>query len=96
MYFTLVPSSSFHVYVPSAGDDKSEGEGGEKEEKGKDEGDDLVVVAPRMFKHLVGQGHVEFSSGRQQDAAEYMQHLLEVINQCSFLFLCDCLNVFTA
>ncbi|CAN0471080.1 unnamed protein product, partial [Hapterophycus canaliculatus] len=36
------------------------------------EDDDLVVVAPRMFKHLVGQGHAEFSSGRQQDAAEYM------------------------
>lgn len=33
-----------------------------------------------MFKHLVGQGHAEFSSGRQQDAAEYMQHLLEVNN----------------
>ncbi len=32
-----------------------------------------------MFKHLVGHGHAEFSSGRQQDAAEYMQHLLEVI-----------------
>lgn len=61
----------------SAGNRK--GEGGEKE-KGEDAdgGDDLVVVAPRMFKHLVGQGHVEFSSGRQQDAAEYMQHLLEV------------------
>lgn len=40
--------------------------------------DDMVWVAPRMLKHLVGQGHAEFSSGRQQDAAEYMQHLLEV------------------
>lgn len=40
----------------------------------------MVVVAPRMFKHLVGHGHSEFSSGRQQDAAEYMQHLLEVIS----------------
>lgn len=47
--------------------------------------DDLVVVAPRMFKHLVGHGHSEFSSGRQQDAAEYMQHLLEVsVNAASF------------
>ncbi|CAN0478790.1 unnamed protein product, partial [Discosporangium mesarthrocarpum] len=41
------------------------------------EGDDCAP-APRMFKHLVGLGHPEFSSGRQQDASEYMQHLLEV------------------
>lgn len=47
--------------------------------------DGLVVVTPRMFKHLVGHGHSEFSSGRQQDAAEYMQHLLEVrVNASSF------------
>lgn len=38
----------------------------------------VEMVAPRMLKHLVGHGHSEFSSGRQQDAAEYMQHLLEV------------------
>lgn len=44
-----------------------------------------VVVAPRMFKHLIGQGHTEFSSGRQQDAAEYMQHLLEV---CMYICVC--------
>lgn len=43
--------------------------------------DDMVWVAPRMLKHLVGQGHAEFSSGRQQDAAEYMQHLLEASKQ---------------
>lgn len=54
-------------------------EGSDKSEKNAEKnGDDVVVVAPRMFKHLVGQGHAEFSSGRQQDAAEYMQHLLEV------------------
>lgn len=52
------------------GDGDGEGEGGDDASE--------VVVAPRMFKHLVGQGHSEFSTGRQQDAAEYMQHLLEV------------------
>lgn len=50
-----------------------------KTDKREEQEGDLVVVAPRMFKHLVGHGHSEFSSGRQQDAAEYMQHLLEVI-----------------
>ena len=46
-----------------------------------------MVVAPRMFKHLVGQGHAEFSSGRQQDAAEYMQHLLEVFTRVRLLHI---------
>ncbi|CAM9439960.1 unnamed protein product [Phaeothamnion confervicola] len=38
-------------------------------------------VAPRMFKQLVGRGHTEFATGRQQDAAEYMQHLLEFMTR---------------
>jgi ubiquitin carboxyl-terminal hydrolase 5/13 len=35
------------------------------------------AVNPRMFKNLVGRGHAEFSTGRQQDAVEFFQHLLE-------------------
>lgn len=33
-------------------------------------------AAPSRFKTLVGRGHPEFSSGRQQDACEYFQYLL--------------------
>ena len=36
-------------------------------------------VEPRMFKTLVGRGHPEFSSGRQQDAMEYFEHLVGVL-----------------
>jgi len=39
------------------------------------------VVAPRMFKMLVGKDHPEFSSGRQQDAAEYFLHLVEFMKR---------------
>ena len=56
--------------------------------------DDMVWVAPRMLKHLVGQGHAEFSSGRQQDAAEYMQHLLEASSVCPMMFLPSSRNVY--
>lgn len=49
------------------------------EEGGKVANLEKYVVAPRMFKHLVGKGHPEFSSGRQQDVSEYFQYLLEVI-----------------
>ena len=39
------------------------------------------IIAPRMFKHLVGRGHAAFSSGRQQDASEYFQFLLDYIDR---------------
>lgn len=47
--------------------------------------DDAVrcnAVRPLSFKSLVGKGHAEFSSGRQQDALEYFQYLLEQIARC--------------
>lgn len=38
-------------------------------------------VAPAMFKALVGKGHPEFSTMRQQDAFEFYQHLVKMIEQ---------------
>ncbi|XRB14436.1 ubiquitin carboxyl-terminal hydrolase [Pseudoscourfieldia marina] len=34
-------------------------------------------IAPRLFRTLLGQGHSEFSSARQQDALEYLGHLID-------------------
>jgi ubiquitin carboxyl-terminal hydrolase 5/13 len=34
-------------------------------------------LAPRMFKRLIGEGHAEFSTARQQDAREFFEHCLE-------------------
>lgn len=34
-----------------------------------------------MFKNLVGKGHAEFATGRQQDAREYLDHLMEVMSR---------------
>ncbi|KAJ8902687.1 hypothetical protein NDN08_006007 [Rhodosorus marinus] len=34
---------------------------------------------PRMFKSLIGRNHPEFSTGGQQDAMEFYQHLLDQI-----------------
>ncbi|EFJ49271.1 hypothetical protein VOLCADRAFT_90020 [Volvox carteri f. nagariensis] len=36
------------------------------------------AVRPLAFKSVVGRGHPEFSTGRQQDAAEYFTHLMEL------------------
>ncbi|KAH8820990.1 ubiquitin carboxyl-terminal hydrolase-like protein [Xylogone sp. PMI_703] len=38
-------------------------------------------LAPAMFKHLVGRGHSEFSTMRQQDAFEFLLHLFKLITR---------------
>lgn len=43
----------------------------------KNDCDEYGSVRPFMFKNVIGKGHTEFSSGRQQDASEFFQHLLE-------------------
>ncbi|KAK9828649.1 hypothetical protein WJX72_001313 [[Myrmecia] bisecta] len=43
--------------------------------------DDATSIRPQFFKSLVGRGHPEFASARQQDASEYFQHLLEFMTR---------------
>lgn len=38
-------------------------------------------LAPAMLKHLIGRGHPEFSTMRQQDAFELLLHLLQLISR---------------
>lgn len=40
-------------------------------------------LAPSMLKHLIGRGHEEFSTARQQDAFELLLHLLKLITRSS-------------
>lgn len=44
-------------------------------------------LAPRMLKQIVAKNHREFSSNRQQDAVEYLQHLLSKIAQAERVLL---------
>lgn len=37
-------------------------------------------LSPSMFKHLVGYGHEEFSTMRQQDAFEFLLHVFKLIS----------------
>lgn len=37
-------------------------------------------LSPAMFKHLIGRGHEEFSTMRQQDAFEFLLHLFKHIS----------------
>jgi ubiquitin carboxyl-terminal hydrolase 5/13 len=38
-------------------------------------------LAPSMLKHLVGRGHSEFSTMRQQDAFEFLLHMFKLISR---------------
>lgn len=38
-------------------------------------------IAPAMLKHLVGRGHAEFSTMRQQDAFEFLQYIFTLIQR---------------
>ncbi|XP_053379534.1 ubiquitin carboxyl-terminal hydrolase 5-like [Mercenaria mercenaria] len=53
--------------------------------KSKDGGDENVTaptgIRPQMFKTLIGKGHPEFSTKRQQDAQEFFLHLLSLLEK---------------
>ncbi|XP_061530362.1 LOW QUALITY PROTEIN: ubiquitin carboxyl-terminal hydrolase 5 [Phycodurus eques] len=40
-----------------------------------------IGIAPRMFKALVGRGHMEFSTNRQQDAQEFLLHFINMVER---------------
>lgn len=43
-------------------------------------------IKPNMFKAIVGKGHPEFSSSRQQDSLEFFQYLLTLIERSEHAF----------
>lgn len=50
-------------------------------------------LAPAMFKHLMGKGHAEFSTARQQDAFELLLHVLKLISRSQASAKSDYKNV---
>lgn len=44
---------------------------------------EVAVVAPAMFKTLIGKGHPDFSTNTQQDAQEFFAHVINVLNKHS-------------
>ncbi|KNE66072.1 hypothetical protein AMAG_10335 [Allomyces macrogynus ATCC 38327] len=39
------------------------------------------AVAPAQFKHLIAQGHADFATMKQQDASEFLVHVLKKVQQ---------------
>ena len=38
-------------------------------------------IQPRMFKHVIAGDHVDFRTGQQQDAAQFLQYMLEKLDR---------------
>lgn len=64
-------SGDYSKPAPDPGD-----ENGASESRG-----DQIGIAPRMFKALVGRGHPEFSTNRQQDAQEFLLHFINMVER---------------
>eukprot|EP00897_Mesotaenium_endlicherianum_P009541 jgi/Mesen1/8615/ME000050S08022 len=54
----------------------AQGGEGRRQEEGRRGG-----IAPRMLKAVVAAGHAEFSTARQQDALEFYQHMLDLLER---------------
>uniref|UniRef100_A0AAX7TZK3 Ubiquitin carboxyl-terminal hydrolase n=1 Tax=Astatotilapia calliptera TaxID=8154 RepID=A0AAX7TZK3_ASTCA len=64
-------SGDYSKPVPDPGE-----ENGAAEPRG-----DQIGIAPQMFKALVGRGHPEFSTNRQQDAQEFLLHFINMVER---------------
>lgn len=42
---------------------------------------ETIHIAARMLKAVVGRNHPEFATNRQQDAAEFLQYILETMER---------------
>lgn len=74
------PMSDFNVQMAKLGVGLLSGKYS-VEPKSEDEG--RQGIPPRMFKYLISRGHPDFSSNRQQDAQEFILHLINVLERNS-------------
>uniref|UniRef100_A0AC35TUH2 Ubiquitin carboxyl-terminal hydrolase n=1 Tax=Rhabditophanes sp. KR3021 TaxID=114890 RepID=A0AC35TUH2_9BILA len=44
-------------------------------------GDNIHVIKPTQFRKVVGEGHCEFSTGKQQDVEEYIRYFFELLTK---------------
>ncbi|KAK3106047.1 hypothetical protein FSP39_011642, partial [Pinctada imbricata] len=76
------PSTDFTVQMAKLGQGLLTGEYSKPPPEGAD---DKILppsgIRPQMFKTLIGKGHPEFSTKRQQDAQEYYLHLLNILEK---------------
>ncbi|CAG0915767.1 unnamed protein product [Notodromas monacha] len=86
---TGMSSGRYSVPLRDTLTDAGKGNGGPDFEKKLDEMKWQQGIPPRSFKALIGKGHPEFSTKHQQDASEFVLHLINLVEKFTFLtFLC--------
>lgn len=77
----LDPPSDFTTQMAKLGYGLLSGKYSEEPAKSNDEVKEQLGIKPTMFKNLIGRGHHEFSTKRQQDVQEFFLHLINVIER---------------
>lgn len=70
------PTGDFNTQMAKLGHGLMSGDYSKPPEAGDENVNAPTGIRPQMFKTLIGRGHPEFSTKRQQDAQEYFLHLL--------------------
>ncbi|KAJ3221043.1 hypothetical protein HK099_003821 [Clydaea vesicula] len=81
-----IPAECFHCQICKLADGLLSGRysSREKQVTTTEEGKEVIIqqgISPSMFKNLIGKGHPEFSTMKQQDSQDYLTHLLSIIEQ---------------
>lgn len=74
-------SGAFSKPVHDGGATNGADEDNNNNNNDEDENNPKYRMAPRMFKHVIGKGHVDFKTGQQQDAAQFLQYYLEQLDR---------------
>ncbi|XP_052286427.1 ubiquitin carboxyl-terminal hydrolase 5-like isoform X2 [Dreissena polymorpha] len=75
------PTSDFTVQIAKLGHGLLSGDYSKPHEGGDENVQAPPGIRPQMFKTLIGRGHHEFSTKRQQDAQEFFLHLLSELER---------------
>ncbi|XP_052819393.1 ubiquitin carboxyl-terminal hydrolase 5-like [Mya arenaria] len=75
------PTSDFNVQSAKLGHGLLSGDYSKSPEGGDENNLAPSGIRPQMFKTLIGRGHPEFSTKRQQDAQEFFLHLLSQLEK---------------
>lgn len=73
-------SKKFWIFRAKLGVGLLSGKYSEPPSKSGGEDESRKGIPPRMFKVLIGRGHPEFFSNRQQDAQEFLLYLINLLD----------------
>ncbi|KAL4221190.1 Ubiquitin carboxyl-terminal hydrolase 5 [Mactra antiquata] len=77
------PTTDFNTQMTKLAYGLLSGDYSKSQEGGDENFTAISGIRPQMFKTLIGKGHPEFSTKRQQDAQEFFLHLLSMLEKNS-------------